>query len=164
VWSEQSCYNTSLRHIWGNTCRTFYASTSGGRIVSDSSLTHNAVPGTLGFILGGVFQVLALPYLNPMQWTFIAAIILSPGIAKLTKTKLGLDHSAGMAAILIPFALLWLLGVSYIVIAIPALTWIWMSMSWQNLELPPFRIGFWHGTGISFTAFVGVIVAFQLVQ
>ena len=132
--------------------------------MSDSSLAHNVIPGGLGFVLGGLFQVLELPYLNPMQLAFIAALIASPGIARLTKTEFGLDHSAGMAAVLLPFALLWILGFSYIVIAIPALTWIWMSMSWQNLELPPFRIGVWHGTGITFTAFVGAIVAFQMIQ
>jgi len=132
--------------------------------VSDSSITHNAVPGILGFLLGGIFQVLELPYLNPMQLTFITAIIVSPAIAKLTKTEFGLDHSAGMAAVLLPFALLWFLGFSYFVIALPALTWIWMSMSWQNLELPPFRIGVWHGTGIAFTAFVGAIVIFEMIQ
>lgn len=132
--------------------------------MSDSSLTHNAVPGILGFLLGGIFQVLELPYLNPMQLAFVVAIIASPGIAKLTKTKSGIDHSAGMAAVLLPFALLWFLGFSYFVIALPVLGWIWMSMAWPNLELPPFRIGVWHGTGIAFTAFVGAIVVYQMIQ
>ncbi len=132
--------------------------------MSDSSLTHNAVPGILGFLMGGIFQVLELAYLNPMQLTFITAIIVSPAIAKLTKTEFGLDHSAGMAAVLLPFALLWFFGSSYFVIALPALAWIWMSMSWPNLELPPFRIGVWHGTGIAFTAFVGAIVIFKMIQ
>ena len=84
--------------------------------------------------------------------------------AKMTKTEVGLDHTGGMSSILIPFALLWFFGFSYFVVAIPALVWVWMSMSWPNLELPPFRLGVWHGTGIAFTAFVGVVVAFQMVQ
>lgn len=108
--------------------------------------------------------MLELPYINPMQLAFLGAILLSPGIAKMTKTEVSLDHTGGMSLILIPFALLWFLGFSYFVVAIPALVWVWMSMSWPNLELPPFRLGVWHGTGIAFTAFVGVVVAFQIIQ
>ena len=108
--------------------------------------------------------MLELPYINPMQLAFLSAILLSPGIAKMTKTEVGFDHTGGMSLILVPFALLWFLGFSYFVVAIPALVWVWMSMSWPNLELPPFRLGVWHGTGIAFTAFVGVVVAYQIIQ
>ena len=108
--------------------------------------------------------MLELPYINPMQLAFLSAIFLSPVIAKMTKIEVSLDHTGGMSLILVPFALFWFLGFSYFVVAVPALAWVWMSMSWPNLELPPFRLGVWHGTGIAFTAFVGVVVAFQIIQ
>ena len=130
--------------------------------MGDTSVQHNAVPGIIGFIFGMFFQYVDLRftayYPNPMQYALLLAIVASPLIAKLTGIPASKDHMFGVGVVAMPLAILWFLGFSYFVFAIPGILWIWMSVSWPQYHLPPFRIGVWHGMGIAFTAFVGVLM------
>ena len=94
--------------------------------MGDTSVQHNAVPGIIGFIFGMFFQYVDLRftayYPNPMQYALLLAIVVSPLIAKLTGIPASKDHMFGVGVVALPFAMLWFLGFSYFVFAIPGIT------------------------------------------
>ena len=44
----------------------------------------------------------------------------------------------------------------------PLLIWVWISTSWGQFDLPPFRYGIWHSFAINIGGFAGAILAFNL--
>ena len=130
---------------------------------TDFKFRHALVPGILGFTLGMLATVVNIGP-NPMQVALLLAILLSPAIAHLTKTPLGWEHSLGVAIICLLEAALWFAGISYFNTVLILIVWLWMCASWWRLELPPFRIGVWHGFGLSFSTLAGGLLAFGLLQ
>ncbi len=130
---------------------------------TDFKFHHVLVPGILGFALGVLATLIDIGP-NPMQVALLLAILLSPAIAHLTKTPIGWEHSLGLAIICLIEAGLWFGGISYFNTVMVLIVWLWMCSSWWRLELPPFRIGVWHGFGLSFTTLAGGLLAFGLLQ
>lgn len=129
--------------------------------IVDLKFRHVLVPSIFGLVLGaGADAFLNTPFV--MQYALGGAILLSPLIALLTKTKIGWEHSLGVAIVCGFEAALWLLGFNYFNTLAVFIIWVWMCASWWKLSLPPFRYGFWHGFTISFTALIGGIIAYNL--
>jgi len=128
--------------------------------IVDLKFRHVLVPSIFGLILGvGADSLLNTVFV--MQYALGGAILFSPLIALLTKTKVGWEHSLGVAVVCGFEAALWLLGFNYFNTLAVFIMWVWMCASWWKLPLPPFRYGFWHGFTLSFTTFVGGILAYN---
>jgi hypothetical protein len=130
---------------------------------TDFKFRHVLVPGMGGLVLG-VLATLINFGPHPMQVALLLAILSSPAIAHLTKTPIGWEHSFGLAIICLFEAALWFTGINYFNTIMVLVVWLWMCASWWRLELPPFRIGVWHGFGLSFTTLAGGLLAFGLLQ
>ncbi|MCS5526193.1 MAG: hypothetical protein NZ737_03835 [Candidatus Poseidoniaceae archaeon] len=130
---------------------------------TDFKFRHVSVPGFIGLVLGVLATLIDFGP-NPMQVALLLAILFSPVIAHLTKTQIGWEHSFGLAIICLFEATLWFAGISYFNTVLVLIVWLWMSSSWWRLELPPFRIGVWHGFGLSFTTLAGGLLAYGLLQ
>jgi hypothetical protein len=130
---------------------------------TDFKFRHVLVPGMGGLVLG-VLATLINFGPHPMQVALLLAILSSPAIAHLTKTPIGWEHSLGLAIICLFEAALWFTGINYFNTIMVLVVWLWMCASWWRLELPPFRIGVWHGFGLSFTTLAGGLLAFGLLQ
>jgi len=129
--------------------------------IVDLKFRHVLVPSIFGLILGAGADIF-LETAFVMQFALGGAILCSPLIALLTKTKVGWEHSLGLAVVCGFEAALWVLGFNYFNTLAVFIIWVWMCASWWKLPLPPFRYGFWHGFTLSFTTFVGGILAYNL--
>ena len=129
--------------------------------IIDLKFRHVLVPSLFGLILGASAHSLSSTAFV-MQFALGGAILSSPLIALLTKTKVGWEHSLGVTVVCGFEAVLWFLGFNYFNTLAVFIIWVWMCASWWKLPLPPFRYGFWHGFTISFTTLIGGIIAFNL--
>ena len=129
--------------------------------ILDLKFRHVLVPSIFGLVLGAGADLL-FNTVFVMQLALGGAILCSPLIALFTKIKIGWEHSLGVAVVCGFEAALWLLGFNYFNTLAVFIIWVWMCASWWKLPLPPFRYGFWHGFTLSFTTFVGGILAYSL--
>jgi len=96
--------------------------------------------------------------------SLVAATILAPLLAIVTKSGEIKEHMIGVALVCIPMAGLWFFGPNYFNIAIPFIIWVWQCASWSKREHPPIRYGVWHGFGIASTILPGAILIGALLQ
>lgn len=100
----------------------------------------------------------------PMIISLVAATILAPLLAIVTKSGEIKEHIIGVGLVCIPMAGLWFFGPNYFNIVIPFLIWVWQCASWSKRDHPPIRYGVWHGFGIASTILPGAILIGALLQ
>ena len=127
---------------------------------TDLKFRHVLVPSIFGMVLGASANLLFDTFV--MQAGLLSAVLFSPLIAFLTKTKIGWEHSLGLAVVSVVTSVIWLLGFNYFNTLAIFFAWVWMCSSWWKYDLPPFRYGFWHGFGIAFSTFIGGILSYNL--
>ena len=128
--------------------------------IKDLKFRHVLVPSIFGLILGASANLLFDTFV--MQAGLMLAVLCSPIIAFLTRTKIGWEHSLGIGIVSTTMSVIWLLGFNYFNTLATFFAWVWMCSSWWKYDLPPFRYGFWHGFGIAFSTFIGGILSYNL--
>ena len=96
--------------------------------------------------------------------SLVAATILAPLLAIVTRSGEIKEHIIGVALVCIPIAGLWFFGPNYFNIVIPFLIWVWQCASWSKRDHPPIRYGVWHGFGIASTILPGAMLIGALLQ
>jgi len=129
---------------------------------TDLKFRHVLYPAGFGIVLVIICGGFLAEFAPPMLLSMVIAVLVSPLIGKLTKTKIGWDYSFGVAAACIPNGLLWLGGPSFFNTILPFFLWTWFSISWSKLNLPPFRYGLWHGYALAFSILPGAMLYSKL--
>lgn len=135
----------------------------------ETGIKHIIGPATIGMILGILAEIFLAPnytWPSPPQAAIIGSILLSPVLYFLLigdQKSRWWEYSLGL---MIPgsfFIMIWFSGwgALFCGVYLPLLIWVWISTSWGQYELPPFRYGVWHLFGITIGGFAGAILAFS---
>ncbi|MDG1551441.1 MAG: hypothetical protein P8Q95_06925 [Candidatus Poseidoniaceae archaeon] len=136
----------------------------------ETGLKHIIGPAVIGMTLGMSAEVFLTPnyaWPSPPQAAIIGAILLSPllyFILLSDEKSRWWEYSVGMMTPGLFFIMIWFSGWGALFCGAygPLLIWVWISTSWGQFDLPPFRYGIWHSFAINIGGFAGAILAFNL--
>ncbi|MDP6870209.1 MAG: hypothetical protein QGI21_05500 [Candidatus Poseidoniaceae archaeon] len=129
-----------------------------GEEVHDPQFRHVLIPCIAGIILVMVSASLFREEYPPMVVSMVLGIFVSPILAMITKPGTIWEYSLGVTVVCLPVGGLWMLGSSYWNVALTFILWAWASAKWQSTTNPPFKVGIWHGFGMSFSIVPGAIL------
>lgn len=136
----------------------------------NTGIRHIIGPALIGMLLGILAERFLTPnftWPSPPQAAMIGSILLSPllyFILLSDEKSRWWEYSLGIIAPGSYFIMIWFSGWGALFCGgyLPLLIWVWISTSWGQYDLPPFRYGVWHSFAINIGGFAGAILAFNL--
>ena len=144
--------------------------TTNGALDFDTGIRHIIAPALIGLILGALSEQFLTPnyaWPSPPQAAMIGSILLSPLMyVLLVRDELSRiwEYSIGMTLPGLFFIMIWFSGWGALFCGGygAILIWVWISTSWGQYKLPPFRYGFWHAFAINIGGFAGALITFGI--
>ena len=141
-----------------------------GALDFDTGIRHIIGPAVIGLLFGALAEHFLTPvysFPSPPQAAMIGAILLSPlmyFILLKDEASRWWEYSLGLLAPGSFFIMIWFSGWGALFCGGygALLIWVWISTSWGQYELPPFRYGIWHSFAINIGGFAGAMLAFGM--
>ena len=133
-----------------------------------TGMKHILGPAVIGMTLGILAEIFLTPnysWPSPPQAVIIGSILLSPVLYFVlvgNEKSRWWEYSLGLLTPGLFFIMIWFSGwgALFCGVYLPLLIWVWISTSWGQYDLPPFRYGVWHLFGLNIGGFAGAILAF----
>ena len=141
-----------------------------GPLDFDTGIRHIIGPALIGLAFGALAEQFLTPHYawpSPPQAAMIGAILLSPlmyFILLKDEASRWWEYSLGMIGPGLFFIMIWFSGWGALFCGGygALLIWVWISTSWGQYDLPPFRYGVWHCFAINIGGFAGAMLAFGI--